>query len=175
MVVSLVTSLSTVACLAAEQDAPAGASADNESALEEILENPLADADYRDERSCLRQREIDSIEIVDENLIVFRGRIKKSVWANRFPQPCVGLRRDMVVTTGSRTGSICRLDAIDARPRAASPFEPPVRCFLGGFIAIDEVQAEAMKRAAGEHAKAGQRAGRASGSRPGPGHAPRSD
>lgn len=156
------TSFGAVVCLAAESESadPDSPQADNESAVEEILENPLADDDYREERSCLRRREIDSVEIIDESLVVFRGRIKKRVWVNRFSQPCVGLRRDMVVTTRARTGSICRLDAIDARPRAAGPFEPAVRCFLGGFIAIDEVQVEAMKRAVDEHAKSDRNPGK---------------
>ena len=131
--------------------------APTDDSVAEILDNPLADEDYRKERSCLWRREIDSVEIVDESLVVFRGRVKDRVWVNRFPKPCAGLRRDMVVTTRSRTGSICRLDAIDARPRGASPFEPAVRCHLGGFEEIDELQVEAMKRAVEEHAKAGRK------------------
>lgn len=161
----LLTSVGAVGCLAAESESTDSASppAASESTVEEILDNPLADDDYTEERSCLRQREIDSIEIIDENLVVFRGRIKKRAWVNRFSQPCVGLRRDMVVTTGARAGSICRLDAIDARPRAASPFEPAVRCYLGGFKAIGEVQVEAMKRAVDEHAKSNPNPGKSKG------------
>lgn len=158
-------SLGAVVCLAAEPesaDAVSPAPA-NESTVGEILENPLADDDYRDEQSCLRRREIDSIEIIDESHVVFRGRVKKRVWVNQFSHPCVGLRRDMVVTTRARTGSICRLDAIDARPRAASPFEPAVRCYLGGFVAIDEMQVDAIRRAVDEHAKSGQKSGKPTG------------
>ena len=161
----LLTYLGTVPCLATESESTDSASppAASESAVEDILESPLADDDYTEERSCLRRREIDSIEIVDESVVVFRGRIKNRVWVNRFSQPCVGLRRDMVVTTRARSGSICRLDAIDARHRAASPFEPAVRCYLGGFQAIDEVQVEAMKRAVHEHAKSNPNPGKAKG------------
>ena len=153
--VVLLTLLGAVGRLATESEPTdsANPAAAGESAVDEILDNPLVDDDYAEGRSCLRRREIDSIEIIDESLVVFRGRIKKRVWINRFSQPCVGLRRDMVVTTGARSGSICRLDAIDARHRAASPFEPAVRCYLGGFEAIDESQVEAMKRAVDEHAK----------------------
>ena len=162
----LLTSLGAVPCLATESVSTDSASppAASEATVEEILENPLADGDYAEERSCLRRREIDSIEIIDESLVVFRGRIKKRVWVNRFSQPCVGLRRDMVVTTRARSGSICRLDAIDARPRAASPLEPAVRCYLGGFDAIDEAQVEALKRAVDEHAKSGRNRGKGQGS-----------
>lgn len=125
-----------------------------ESDVEEILDNPLADDDYREKKSCLWRREIDSVEIIDENLIVFRGRLRNKVWLNRFTQPCTGLRRDMLITTGTRTGSVCRFDTLDARPRGASPFGTAVRCYLGSFEGIDEVQVEAMKRAVDERAKA---------------------
>ena len=156
-VVALLTSLGAVACLATESepadaDSPSPAS---ESAVEGILENPLADGDYREEKSCLWQRQIDSVEIIDENFVIFRGRLRNKMWLNQFTQPCIGLRRDMLITTRARTGSICRFDTLDARPRGASPFGSAVRCYLGTFEAIDEVQAEAMKKAVEEHAKAG--------------------
>lgn len=166
-VMGLLMSLAAAACLASEPDggdAVDQASAEEETAeevsanevsddqVEEILDNPLADDDYREERSCLRRRTID-----DESLVVFRGRIKNRVWVNRLTQPCVGLRRDMVVTTHARTGSICKFDTMDARARGSGPFERPVRCYLGGFEAIDEVQVEAMKRAVDEHAKASRK------------------
>ena len=154
----LIMSLGTVACLGAEPEGKDAddATPDDQASVAEILDNPLADDDYREEKSCLWRREVDRVEIIDESIVVFRGRIKKRVWANRLSKPCVGLRPDMVVTTRSRTGSICRLDAIDARPRGASPFEPAVRCHLGSFEAIDEVQVEAIKRAVDEHAKSSQ-------------------
>ena len=125
-----------------------------ESDVEEILDNPLVNDDYREEKSCLWRREIDSVEIIDENLVVFRGRIRNKVWLNKLTQPCIGLRRDMLITTSTRSGSICRFDTLDARPRGASPFGTAVRCYLGSFEGIDEVQVEAMKRAVDEGAQA---------------------
>ena len=126
---------------------------DNASDVEKILDNPLADDDYREERTCLWQRQIKSVEIIDENFVIFRGRLRNKVWLNKFTQPCVGLTGDMLVTTHARNGSICRFDTLDARPRGASPFHTAVRCYLGSFEGIDEVQAEAMKSAVEEHAK----------------------
>lgn len=126
---------------------------DNGSDVEKILDNPLADDDYREEKTCLWRRQIKSVEIIDENFAIFRGRIRNKVWLNKFTQPCVGLRRDMLITTHARSGSICQFDTLDARPRGAGPFRTAVRCYLGSFEGIDEVQAEAMKKAVEEHAK----------------------
>ena len=158
-VVALLTSLAAVGCLASEPE-PAGAdnpSQADESAVEGILENPLTDDDYREEKSCLWQRQIDKVEIVDENFVIFHGRLRNQMWLNKFTQPCVGLRRDMLITTRSRSGSICRFDTLDAQARGAGPFGTAVRCYLGSFEAIDKVQAEAMKKAVDEHAKASRK------------------
>ena len=162
--VAILIVLSAQACPAAGQEpAETGQAAANETAVETILDHPLSDEDYRDERSCLWRRQIDDIEIIDENLVVFRGRARNKVWVNKLSRPCGGLHRNMVVTTRTRGGSVCRLDTIDARSRSASPFDIPVRCRLGGFEAIDEVQVEAMKRAVDEHAKTGRKPDKAAG------------
>ena len=155
-VVALMTSLGAVVCLATESEPANGddPSKASESAVEAILEKPLADDDYREEKSCLWQRQIDNVEIVDENFVIFHGRLRNQMWLNKFTQPCVGLRRDMLITTRSRSGSICRFDTLDAQQRGAGPFGTAVRCYLGRFEAIDKVQAEAMKKAVDEHAKA---------------------
>ena len=146
----------SLTCLGAEPErADTGDQpASKDSDVGKILDNPLVDDDYREEKSCLWGREIDSVEIIDENLVVFRGRIRNKVWLNRFTQPCTGLRRDMLITTRARTGSICRFDTLDARPRGASPFGTAVKCYLGSFEGIDEVQVEAIKRAVDERARA---------------------
>ena len=159
----LLASLAATACLAADSkpdNADASAEpADGNAAVEAILEIPLGEEDYREERSCLWQRQVDKVEIIDETLLVFHGRVHGKAWLNKLSTSCTGLRRDMVITTHSRNGSLCRLSGIDARPRGASPFEPAVRCWLGGFEVIDEVQVEALKRAVDERAKAHREAG----------------
>lgn len=158
-IVALMTSLGAVVCLATESE-PADAAnppQDSESAVEGILESPLADDDYREEKSCLWQRQIDNVEIIDENFVIFHGRLRNQMWLNKLTRPCVGLRRDMLITTRSRSGSICRFDTLDAQPRGAGQFGTAVRCYLGSFEAIDKVRAEAVKKAVDEHAKASRK------------------
>ena len=159
----LLASLAAMACSAADSKPDnadtAAEGTDGNAAVQAILENPLGEKDYREERSCLWQRQVDKIEIVDETLLVFHGRVHGKAWLNKLSTSCTGLRRDMVITTRSRNGSLCRLSGIDARPRGASPFEPAVRCWLGGFETIDEVQVEALKRAVDERSKARREAG----------------
>ena len=165
-ILALLASLAATVCMAADSKAEVSGAepeaAESNAKVEAILENPLGEEGYREERSCLWQRQVDKVEIVDETLLVFHGRVHGKAWLNKLSTSCTGLRRDMVITTHSRNGSLCRLSGIDARPRGASPFEPAVRCWLGGFEVIDEVQVEALKRAVDERAKAHREASRQS-------------
>ena len=125
-------------------------------AVDVILEHPLQEEDYREERNCLWRRQVKDVEIIDENLLVFHGRIRGKIWLNKLSRECRGLHRNMIVSTTSQGGSICRMSLVGARPRGASPFEQPVRCWLGTFEAIDMAQLEALKRAVVERSKAAE-------------------
>ena len=123
--------------------------------VETILANPLAEEDYRETKECIWNRQIDSIEILDEDLVVFRGRVGGKIWLNKLVNSCPGLRRDMVPITGNRSGSVCRMSQLAAQRRSATPFDEPVRCWLGRFEAIGEEQLEALKRAIKERDRSG--------------------
>lgn len=123
--------------------------------VESILANPLAEEDYRETKDCIWNRQIDSIEILDESLVVFRGRVGGKIWLNKLANACPGLRRDMVPVTGNRSGSVCRMSRMAAQPRSITPFEEPVICWLGRFEAIGEEQLEALKRAIEERDRSG--------------------
>ena len=77
------------------------------------------------------------------------------IWLNKLVNACPGLRRDMVPITGNRSGSVCRMSQLAAQPRSITPFEEPVRCWLGRFEAIGEEQLEALKRAIKERDRSG--------------------
>ena len=124
--------------------------------VEAILTNPLGEEDYRKTRNCIWSRQIDEVEILDENLVVFRGRMRGQIWLNKLVTACPGLRRDMVPVTNARNGSVCRMSQMGARPRSSLPVELPIRCWLGEFETIDEEQLEALKRAIEESDKAGK-------------------
>lgn len=123
--------------------------------VEAVLSDPLGDDEYRVQRNCIWRRQIESVEIIDESLVVFHGRVRGKIRVNKLSQSCVGLRRHMIVTTGSRGGSICQMGTLSAKHRGNSPFEEPVRCWLGKFDAISETQLEALKRAIEEREKTG--------------------
>ena len=152
--------LASSAALAKEtpaEDAPAESSPPAAETLdvEGILANPLTEEDYRETKDCIWNRQIDSIEILDESLVVFRGRVGGKIWLNKLVNACPGLRQDMVPVTGNRSGSVCRMSQMAAQPRSITPFEEPVVCWLGKFEAIGEEQLEALKRAIKERDRSG--------------------
>ena len=86
-----------------------------------ILENPLQEEDYREERNCLWRRQVKDVEVIDENLLVFHGRIRGKIWLNKLSRECRGLHRNMIINTTSQGGSICRMSLVGARPPGRKP------------------------------------------------------
>ena len=90
--------------------------------VETILANPLTEEDYRETKDCIWNRQIDSIEILDEDLVVFRSRVGGKIWLNKLANTCHGLRRDMMPITGNRNASVCRMSQMAAQAAIALAF-----------------------------------------------------
>lgn len=112
----------------------------------DILANPLADEDYKALRNCIWGRDIDDIEVLDDALVVFRGR-RREVWLNQLNPRCLGLTAEMLVNLQSYAGAVCRLDKFHGVPRFGSMMPLTAECRLGSFETIDEVQVEALRQA----------------------------
>ena len=137
---------------AAKQEAPAKQASAQDATLDvaAILANPLTEDDYRETSNCLRIRDIDDVEILDDNIVLFHGR-RRELWLNQLSRQCLGLDPEMIVNLRGFGGTICRLDRFHGRHR----FEPLVpitaECRLGTFETIDDLQVEALRAAVAEH------------------------
>ena len=138
----------------AKQEASAEQASTQDATLDvaAILANPLTEDDYRETRNCLRIRDIDDVEILDDNVVVFHGR-RRELWLNQLSSQCLGLEPDMVVNLHSFGGTICRLDRFRGRQRFQPLVAITAECRLGTFETIDELQAEALRAAVVEHRK----------------------
>ena len=123
--------------------------------VEDILANPLADEDYRQAQNCVWHRAIDDIEVLDDQLVVFRGR-RGELWLNQLTSRCLGLDAEMLVNFRSYGGSVCRLDKFYGVPRFGSLVQLTAECRLGEFETIDELQVEALRRAIIEQRQASE-------------------
>ena len=138
----------------AQQEASAEQASTQDATLDvaAILANPLTEDDYRETRNCLRIRDIDDVEILDDNVVMFHGR-RRELWLNQLSSQCLGLEPDMVVNLHSFGGTICRLDRFRGRQRFQPLVAITAECRLGTFETIDELQAEALRAAVVEHRK----------------------
>ena len=143
------------------EDAGQSSAPATELAVEDILSNPLTDADYREVRNCVWRRAIDDMEVLDERLVLFRGR-RGELWLNQLEPPCAGLDAEMLINLRSYGGSICRLDKFHGRPRFGALVPLTAECRLGQFEAIDELREEGLRRAIEEQRGASVEAGEAS-------------
>lgn len=124
--------------------------------LDEILNNPLAESDYREQKTCIRMRTVDDVEVLDESLVLFTGR-RGELWLNQLSSQCYGLEADMLLRFRAYAGNYCRLDSFRGVPRFGT-FAITADCRLGSFETVDELQVEALRRAVEERQKVGDMA-----------------
>ena len=87
--------------------------------MEEVLANPLSDADYAESRRCLATSRYRRIEIVTDQALAFVGR-GDTVWLNLLPHRCHGLRPDMVLIVEQSSMRVCARDRVLGLARAST-------------------------------------------------------
>lgn len=116
--------------------------------INDILSQPLAAEEYADERRCLSTRSYDSVDVLDDEHVVFRGTGDK-IWVNKLRHRCVGLRRDRILRFEMRDSRICDLDRFEAVSAHAFGISSGV-CSLGTFTPVTPEQVEAIEVAVKE-------------------------
>lgn len=118
-----------------------------------ILSGELTTEDYAKDQLCVHPRDLDSIEVLNDRLVLFHGR-RGEVWLNQLASQCLGLDADMVLDLRSYGGSFCRLDRFRGTPRFDATLHLTAECRLGAFETIAEPHAEALRTAAAEQRQA---------------------
>jgi hypothetical protein len=106
------------------------------------------DADERDLDSehCVRINDIEKIDIVDADTLVFRMRRGK-VYRNELPHRCPGLRPNDTLMYRSSVGQLCSVDVVTVLENWGFGFAPGASCGLGMFEPITAQIADEMVRA----------------------------
>ena len=116
--------------------------------LDTILNSPLSESDYREQRMCLPTRSVHDVEVLDDTLVLFESRRGK-LWLNQLAKQCYGLDQDMVLRFRVFAGNYCRLDRFRGMPRIGN-FALTSDCHLGQFETVADVQVEALRNAIAE-------------------------
>jgi hypothetical protein len=115
--------------------------------IETILTQPLDEDEYAQGERCLSTHQYDSIDVLDNRHVVFKGRGDR-LWVNTLRAPCVGLRRRDVLKFEMRGRQLCNLDDFVAiNPSRFLGAETSAHCVLGDFAPITEEQVALIKDA----------------------------
>jgi hypothetical protein len=95
---------------------------------------------------CLRVIDIDHIDIVDSETLIFRMRGGK-VYRNDLPHRCPGLRRNDTLMYRTSVGRLCNVDIITVLEDWGFGFAPGASCGLGMFHPITEEIADELMKA----------------------------
>jgi hypothetical protein len=113
-----------------------------------LAQDETDDAGERDLDSehCVRINDIDRIDIVDADTLVFRMRGGK-VYRNELPHRCPGLRSNDTLMYRSSAGRLCSVDVVTVLEDWGFGFAPGASCGLGMFEPITGQIADEMLRA----------------------------
>lgn len=113
--------------------------------VEEVLANPLGDADYAQSRRCLANARYRRIDIITDEALAFIGR-GDTVWLNMLPHRCHGLRQDMVLAVEQSSMRVCARDRIRGLARVSAQVATSA-CALGPFQPLPRENFEAVRDA----------------------------
>ena len=118
-----------------------------EESIDEILSQPLAETEYAEQIRCLPTYSYDSVEILDNRHVVFKGTANK-LWLNRLRTRCTGLRRNDTLKFDVRNSQLCSLDSFQAISLNISGVtRTSATCSLGNFTPITREQLDNVKAA----------------------------
>lgn len=121
-----------------------------------ILSGELTEDDYQESQLCIAPRDLDTIEVLGERLVLFHGR-RGEIWLNQLDSRCLGLEPEMLLDLRSYGGNFCRLDRFRATPRFNAFLYVTAECRLGRFETITEPHAQALRAAVAERGQAEDR------------------
>ena len=90
--------------------------------------------------NCVYARDVRSIEILNEDVVVIRGS-RGRYWLNEFHNRCSGLRKNMVLSIARYGSQLCANDRVEAHDRGLVSIGPAASCRLGEFqpVAVEQV------------------------------------
>jgi hypothetical protein len=118
------------------------------AAAASLAQDEAGDAEERDldAEHCVRISDIDEIDIVDADTLIFRLRGGK-VYRNDLPHRCPGLKRNDTLMYRSSIGRLCSVDIVTVLEDWGFGFAPGASCGLGMFHPITAQIADEMLRA----------------------------
>lgn len=104
----------------------------------------VEDARVEESRTCLSSADYDTVEVLNNEKLMFFGR--DEVWVNDLRHRCSGLESyDTIAFRKGRSASICEYDEVRGLHRSLFDYDTGITCTLGEFDRIDEVHSRRVK------------------------------
>ena len=126
MLISIAVMMAASACALADRHT------EEEGPLPEGVEN------------CLRLNSVDSIEILDEQHVLFYMR-GGQIYNNHLARTCPGLRRNDTIMYRTTLNQLCSIDTFTVLERLGGGFMPGATCSLGKFYPTTRDEVDALK------------------------------
>jgi len=118
-----------------------------QESVDQILAAPLGAEAYAKTERCLSTAQYDSVEILDDRHVLFKG-IGKRVWLNELRSRCVGLDPRSTPVIRLRDSQLCDLDTFQGVDSTMGMWtRSSATCSLGKFTVITPEQAKAIRAA----------------------------
>ncbi|MEQ8860084.1 MAG: DUF6491 family protein [Pseudomonadales bacterium] len=114
--------------------------------LSAALDQLDAQNEYATTKRCLGTFEYDSVEILDDQHLLFE-KGDKSVWLNKLRSRCPGLRADDILAFDMRSNRLCSLDSATVIDRFLLWRRSGPTCSLGEFQELTAPQASLLREA----------------------------
>jgi len=101
------------------------------------------------EKFCLGLIQIDNINIMDNQNIVFKTK-SGEYYLNHLPRACSRLSRNNAIMYRTSLNQLCSLDIITVLDNIGGGFEQAGSCGLGKFKPISKVEYEALRKPSAE-------------------------
>lgn len=125
----------------------AGSSADRGAQIGAALDQLQSREDYARTERCLSTHEYRSVEVLDENHLLFTGMSRDRLWLNKLRTRCPGLRRHDTLAFELRSNQLCNLDTATVIDRFLFWERTGPTCSLGEFEQLTPGQAELLREA----------------------------
>lgn len=103
--------------------------------------------EYADTERCLSTTRYDSVDILDEQHLLFAGNGPDEVWLNTLRSRCPGLHRNDVLAFEMNGTRLCSLDSATVVQRFLFWQRTGPTCTLGEFHELTDAQASLIREA----------------------------
>lgn len=125
----------------------AGSSPDRGPQISAALDELQSREDYARTERCLSTHQYRSVEVLDENHLLFTGTSRDRLWLNKLRSRCPGLRRNDTLAFEVRNNRLCNLDTATVVDHFLFWERTGPTCSLGDFQQLTPAQAELLREA----------------------------